>query len=143
MSISFPLLNMRSSSQFMDRDMLMRFQGSSIGHKNVHEATDVFHDDRHPTDILLQDNNFNDRETPAELCKDDSKEIDDPEPEVKEEEDYGYVNSMEQDTFSEDEAPGDMDNDEWKNESELDILGPEDGDECLNNLDDLLGYTDD
>ncbi|KAG5335660.1 hypothetical protein C0989_000836 [Termitomyces sp. Mn162] len=106
--------------------MLMRFRGSGIGHKNVCEATHVFHDDRHPTDILLQDNNFNDRETPAELCEDDSEEINDPEPEVEEEEDYGYVDPMEQDTFSEDEAPGDMDDGGWENEPELDILGPED-----------------
>ncbi|KAH0589964.1 hypothetical protein H2248_000149 [Termitomyces sp. 'cryptogamus'] len=122
-------------SMLQYRDMLMRFWGSGVGHKNVHEATDVFHNDRHPTD---------DGETPAELCEDYSKEID-PVPEVlhNKKEDHGYVNPMEQDTFFKNGAPGEMFNNLWENEPELDILGPEDGNECLKNLDDLLGYTDD
>ncbi|KAG6867179.1 hypothetical protein C0993_005991, partial [Termitomyces sp. T159_Od127] len=123
---------------FVDRDMVMMFHGGGVGHKNVHEATDVFLQDRHLSNVL-QDNN-NDIEE-LEEGRNDSEEADHISVEqVKEKEDYGYENSMEQENLN--EASG-IDNDEWDNEQELDILSPEDGDEYIESLDDLLGYTDD
>ncbi|KAG6894139.1 hypothetical protein C0992_007386 [Termitomyces sp. T32_za158] len=121
---------------FVDRDMIMRFYGGGVGHNNVREATNIFLDDRHTTDKHPNDGvEHNDSESDTEdISGDTAQNV------QQEEDDYGYANPMNQQEL--DEEPDGLDESEREDNLELDFLGPEDGDECIETLDELLGYTD-
>lgn len=70
--------------------MIMWFQGSGVGHKNVCEATNIFLNDRHVTD-MLQDSLL-DKEAGKYDGRNTNHAVD---KQVQEkEEDYGYLDLM-------------------------------------------------
>ncbi|KAG6849498.1 hypothetical protein C0991_011473, partial [Blastosporella zonata] len=118
---------------FVDRDMIMQFRSGGVGHKSLRDATNAFISDRHPSDQC------HDRATTPDNASDDNEEAAAQLNGVtfEEEEDYGYNDPMGQETDEE----NDVDVDEWDKGVELDILGPEDGDEGTQSMEDHLGYA--
>ena len=44
-----------SSSSFVDREVVMRFRGGGVGHRNTQDATNWFMADRHPLDFATDE----------------------------------------------------------------------------------------
>ena len=132
------------STRFVDRDMLMRFRGGGVGHKSTCNATNHFLGDRFSGDLV----HVSDGDIDGEPANADNEMLQDKLPEndndleeviVDEELDYGYENPFEeQDVDFKEEEIGEEMIDEWE---DLDILGPEDGEEPNNDVENL-GFAD-